>query len=96
MSAISSYASTRSSSLGRGVGCEVLESEVTSHMLASYEVGDLITMCGWCSRVAVDADWVRAPRFAMKAIEATYTLSHSICPSCASTLAQQAREIRTS
>jgi hypothetical protein len=62
---------------------ELFESDVTSHILASYEVGDLITMCGWCRRIEIDDEWVRAPRRALGAIEAVYTLSHSICPSCA-------------
>ena len=57
--------------------------EVTRRILAAYEAGDLITMCAWCRRVQLDGEWVLAPQAALAAIEATYTLSHSICPECA-------------
>jgi hypothetical protein len=60
----------------------VVASEVTKRMLADYEAGDLITICAWCWRVEVDGEWVLAPRAALAAIDARYTLSHSICPDC--------------
>ncbi|HEY8703105.1 MAG TPA: hypothetical protein VIL98_00015 [Gaiellaceae bacterium] len=56
--------------------------EVTRHMLATYEAGDLITACAWCRRVEIDGEWLLAPRAALTAIDAPYTLSHSICPAC--------------
>lgn len=56
--------------------------EVTRRILAAYEAGELITMCAWCRRVDID-EWVLAPQAALSAIEAKYTLSHSICPECA-------------
>jgi hypothetical protein len=40
-------------------------------------------MCAWCRRVELDGEWVLAPQAALGAIEAEYTLSHSICPECA-------------
>ena len=40
-------------------------------------------MCAWCRRVEIDGQWVLAPQAALTAIEAQYTLSHSICPECA-------------
>ena len=57
--------------------------EVTRRILAAYEAGDLITMCAWCRRVEIDREWMLAPRAALTAIDARYTLSHSICPACA-------------
>ena len=60
----------------------MVASEVTRRILAAYESGDLITMCAWCHRVEIDHEWLPAPRQALVAIEADYTLSHSICPPC--------------
>lgn len=57
--------------------------EVTRRILSAYEAGDLVTMCAWCRRVEIDGQWVKAPRAALTAIDAAYTLSHSICPDCA-------------
>lgn len=57
--------------------------EVTRQVLAAYDAGDLITMCAWCRRVEIDGEWVLAPRAALTAIDALYTMSHSICPECA-------------
>jgi hypothetical protein len=56
--------------------------EITRHMLATYEAGELITTCAWCRKVEIDGEWVLAPNAALVAIHATYTLSHSICPDC--------------
>jgi hypothetical protein len=55
---------------------------VTRRILAAYEAGDLITVCAWCKRVEIDGKWVLAPRAAITAIDAQFTLSHSICPEC--------------
>jgi hypothetical protein len=57
--------------------------EVTRQVLAEYEAGGLITRCAWCGRIEIDGEWLLAPRAALTAIDAPYTLSHSICPSCA-------------
>jgi hypothetical protein len=57
--------------------------ETTRRILAAYEAGDLISMCAWCRRIEIDGDWLLAPREALSAIDALYTLSHSICPECA-------------
>ena len=57
--------------------------EVTKRILVAYEAGELITMCAWCERVELDGEWLLAPRAALTAIDAVYTLTHSICPSCA-------------
>jgi hypothetical protein len=56
--------------------------DVTKRILETYEAGDLITACAWCRRVEIDGEWHLAPRMALAAIEARYTLSHSICPVC--------------
>jgi hypothetical protein len=56
--------------------------EVTRRILATYEAGDLITMCAWCRRVEIGGEWLLAPRAALTAIDARHTLSHSICPGC--------------
>jgi hypothetical protein len=61
----------------------VVAGEVTRRILATYEAGNLITMCAWCRRVEIDGEWVLAPQAALTAIEAQYTLSHSICLECA-------------
>ena len=63
--------------------------EVTRHMLAQYEAGDLIPTCAWCGRVQIDGEWLRAPSAALAAIQADYTLSHSICPDCTEQYARQ-------
>jgi hypothetical protein len=60
----------------------VVSGEATRRILATYEAGDLITMCAWCQRVEIDGEWHLAPRAALTAIDALYTLSHSICPQC--------------
>ena len=57
--------------------------EVTRRVLATYEGGNMITMCGaWCRQVAFNGDWFLAPRAALSAIDSLNTLSHSICPAC--------------
>lgn len=61
----------------------MIAGEVTRRILATYEAGELITMCAWCRRVELNGEWVPAPHTALAAIEAEYTLSHSICPDCA-------------
>lgn len=65
--------------------------EVTRRILATYESGGLITMCAWCRRVEIDGDWLPAPRAALTAIDALYTLSHSICPTCTAVSTRQLR-----
>ena len=57
--------------------------ETTRRMLATYEAGELLTVCAWCRRVEIDGEWVLAPRAALTAIDTPYALSHSICPECA-------------
>ena len=64
----------------------MLASDVTAHILGTYESGQLITICGWCRRIEIDGEWVLAPRAALAAIDATHTLSHSICPDCVAAL----------
>ena len=54
--------------------------EVTKRVFATYEPGDMLTMCAWCNRLEFDGDWFLAPRAALSAIESRYVLSHSICP----------------
>jgi hypothetical protein len=61
----------------------LVASEVANRIFATYEAGDLITMCGWCKRIKIDGEWHLAPRAALTAIEERFTLSHSICPTCA-------------
>jgi hypothetical protein len=56
--------------------------EVTRRILAIYEAGGLVTMCSWCRRVEIDGEWFLTPRQALSAIQARYTLSHAICPTC--------------
>jgi hypothetical protein len=62
---------------------DLVAEDVTRRILAIYEAGDLVTMCAWCRRVEIDGDWLLAPRAALTAIDAQFTLSHSICPGCA-------------
>jgi hypothetical protein len=57
--------------------------EVTRRMVAAYEAGDMVTTCAWCGRVTFGDEWVRVPHAALIAIDAHNTLSHSICPECA-------------
>jgi hypothetical protein len=56
--------------------------DVMRRILATYEAGELIATCAWCRRVEFDGEWLLAPRAALTAIDAPYTLSHSICPAC--------------
>lgn len=60
----------------------MVESEVSAHILASYEAGVLMRVCAWCERIAIGEDWVFAPRSTLAAIDAAYTMSHTICPDC--------------
>jgi hypothetical protein len=69
--------------------------EAMRRIFTAYEVGDLITMCGWCRRVELGDEWVLAPRAALGAIDARCTLSHSICPRCAGRLASERRDLTT-
>jgi hypothetical protein len=50
-------------------------------------------MCAWCRRVEIDGEWLLAPRAALTAIHARYTLSHSVCPDCAGAEGSQAPTI---
>jgi hypothetical protein len=63
----------------------MVASDVMRRILASYEAGDLVIICAWCRRVEVDGEWLLAPRAALTAIDAPFTLSHSICPECQKT-----------
>ena len=63
-------------------GAPTAAGEVTRRILAIYEAGGLVTICAWCRRVEIDGEWFLAPRQALSAIQARYTLSHSICPAC--------------
>jgi hypothetical protein len=60
----------------------VFAGEVTSRMLATYEAGGLLTLCGWCKRVEIDSEWHLTPRMALAAIDDSYSITHSICPAC--------------
>jgi len=61
----------------------IVPDEVTRRVLARYEAGDLVSVCAWCQRVNFDAEWLLVPRAALIAIDERYSLTHSICPSCA-------------
>jgi hypothetical protein len=56
--------------------------DVMKRILATYEAGDLVTVCAWCQRVQIDGEWLLTPRAAITAIDAQFTLSHSICSTC--------------
>ncbi|MDX6440711.1 MAG: hypothetical protein QOE43_440 [Gaiellaceae bacterium] len=56
--------------------------DISRRIWATYEAGDLVTVCAWCDRVQIDGEWLLAPRAAITAIDAEFTLSHSICPEC--------------
>ena len=64
--------------------------EVTRRVLARYEAAELITSCAWCLRVTFDGDWPLMPRAALAAIDQQHSLTHSVCPSCATRLAPRA------
>ena len=70
----------------------VLASDVTAHIMTTYESGQLITICGWCKRIELDGQWEPAPRAALSSIDAVHTLSHSICPDCVAALDHPPRE----
>jgi hypothetical protein len=67
--------------------------EVTRRILATYEAGDMVTMCAWCHRVEIDDEWSLAPRAALTAIDAQFALSHSICPACAASGREPAAQL---
>jgi hypothetical protein len=71
----------------------LVANDVTRAILATYEAGNLITTCAWCSRVKIDDDWCLAPRAALNAIDTQHTLSHSICPTCAAVHATRHRVV---
>jgi hypothetical protein len=60
----------------------VFAGEITQRLLARYEAGELIALCGWCLKVELDGEWHLAPRVAFAAMDTRYTISHSICPAC--------------
>ena len=64
--------------------------DVTRRILSRYESGHLVTTCAWCNRVELDGEWLLAPRAALIAIDARYSLSHSICPECVAAADHQA------
>ena len=68
--------------------------EVMRHILATYEAGDLISICAWCERVEIGGEWVLAPRAAISAIDSRFTLSHSICPRCAAAAGRSSGPLR--
>ena len=49
-------------------------------------------MCTWCRPVEIDDEWFLAPRQALSAIQARYTLSHSICEQVDEAAARAKRE----
>ncbi len=67
--------------------------EAMRRIFTAYELGDLITTCGWCDRVELAGEWVPPPRAALTAIDASLSLSHSICPHCAARLARERTEM---
>lgn len=69
----------------------MVPSEVANRIWSAYEAGDLITTCAWCDRVELGGDWLLAPRAALAAIDARRTLSHTICPTCATLPARWGR-----
>jgi hypothetical protein len=69
---------------GNGMVAGTDAHQVLHRILDIYESGDLITTCAWCRRVAIDDEWLFAPRAALTAIDSVRTLSHTICPSCSS------------
>lgn len=58
--------------------------QVFAEIWDEFERGRLIVQCAWCRSVRIDEQWVLAPRAALAAIDARLSLSHSICPTCAS------------
>lgn len=55
--------------------------EVTKRLVEAFEAGALVTVCGWCERVAIEGEWFLLPRQARVAIDPA-AVSHSICPEC--------------
>jgi hypothetical protein len=58
------------------------QNEVLFRIWEAYEAGELVTACAWCGRVRIEQEWFAPPPAALATIDATRTLSHSICPSC--------------
>lgn len=56
--------------------------EVLAHIWDVADHGALIPACAWCKRLNVDGTWVAAPVGALSTIDASMSLSHSICPEC--------------
>lgn len=61
----------------------MVAADVTKLLFATYEAGELIAMCAWCGRIRIADEWLLAPRAALNAIDARFTLSHTICAECA-------------
>jgi hypothetical protein len=40
-------------------------------------------MCAWCGRVRIDEEWAEPPQAALDAIDVRNSVSHTICPDCA-------------
>jgi hypothetical protein len=57
--------------------------DVLAHIWEVADRGALIAACAWCKRLNVAGTWVSAPGGALGTIDASMSLSHSICPECA-------------
>jgi hypothetical protein len=58
-------------------------SAVLAHIWSAYDAGELIPICAWCGSVRIEAEWIAPPVGALSMIDERMTLSHSICPKCA-------------
>ena len=71
-------------------------SEIQAKIWEAYESGSLISACAWCDRLCLDGRWVDPPHGALMTIDASVTLSHGICPSCAEVQAAEAQHAESS
>jgi hypothetical protein len=56
--------------------------EVTRRVLERYDSAEMITVCAWCRRTPLGAEWPLVPRVALVAIDEHNSLTHGVCPSC--------------
>jgi hypothetical protein len=49
----------------------VFADEITSRVLAQYDAGGLVTLCGWCKRVRLDNEWHLTPLTALAGTRTT-------------------------
>ncbi|MGZ4360561.1 MAG: hypothetical protein ACXVZW_12385 [Gaiellaceae bacterium] len=77
-------------------GAPLSRGGVLAHIWDTYDTGELLTTCAWCSSILVADQWIEPPAGALSVIDEPRATSHSICPSCMATQATRTEEAHSS